>query len=140
MSRYSPLRTPRPRQLLSESGQGLVEFAIVLPLLCVLILAIVQFGVLWNNYITLTDATRAGARVAAVSRTAGDPIGATKAAVCNSAYNMDCTTLNPQVSPGTPWSSGSQVTVTATYPYSIDLLGITVRSGTLTSTTKERIE
>jgi len=141
-TRSSLTKARRLRRLLSrDAGQGLVEFAIVLPLLCTLILALIQFGILWNNYITLTDATRAGARVAAVSRTAGDPVGATKTAVCNSAYNMTCATLNPQVTPGTPWTTGGQVSVTATYPYSINLPIIgTIFSGTLTSTTKERIE
>jgi hypothetical protein len=32
------------------------------------------------------------------------------------------------------------VTVTATYPYSISLLGVVVASGNLRSTTQERVE
>ena len=35
---------------------------------------------------------------------------------------------------------GGDVTVKATYPYSIDLLGIVVKSGRLTSETTERVE
>ena len=35
---------------------------------------------------------------------------------------------------------GSDVVVTATYPYSINILGWTVKAGNLTSTTKERLE
>ena len=34
----------------------MVEFAIVAPILLMLILGIIQLGVLFNNYITLTDA------------------------------------------------------------------------------------
>ena len=37
-----------------------------------LLLAIAQFGIVCNNYLTLTDATRAGARKAAVARFTGD--------------------------------------------------------------------
>jgi len=123
-----------------ESGQGLVEFVLVLPLLALIILAIVQFGILYNNYETLTAATRDGARKAAVSRQAGDPVGAATQAVKDSAYGLDQTKLSVSVSPGTPWTVGSQVTVTATYPYSISLMGLVVKSGSLTSSTKERVE
>ena len=44
----------------------MTEFALVLPILLFLLLAIVQFGVVFNNYVTLTDAVRAGARKGAV--------------------------------------------------------------------------
>src|SRR6266516_952313 len=55
----------------SEKGQTMVEFAMVLPILCVLLFGVIQFGILFNNYITLTDAVRAGARKAIVSRALG---------------------------------------------------------------------
>ncbi len=45
-----------------ETGQTMTEFAIVLPLLVVLLFGIIQFGILFNNYVTLTDAVRSGAR------------------------------------------------------------------------------
>ena len=38
------------------------------------------------------------------------------------------------------WVHGGDVTVQATYPYSISLLGVVVASGDLTSTTTERVE
>ncbi len=37
-------------------------------------------------------------------------------------------------------TAGNQVTVTASYPYSINILGWTIKAGNLTSTTKERLE
>ena len=41
----------------------------------------------------------------------------------------------------TNWNvPGSDVNVTVTYPYSINILGWTVKAGDLTSTTKERLE
>jgi hypothetical protein len=36
--------------------------------------------------------------------------------------------------------AGNQVTVTASYPYSINILGWTIKAGNLTSTTRERLE
>jgi hypothetical protein len=42
--------------------------------------------------------------------------------------------------PSSTWDSGADVTVTASYPYSISLLGIVVKSGQLSSKTTERVE
>ena len=52
-----------------RKGQALVEFALVLPLLLLLILGIVEFGRAWNAKQILTDAAREGARLSVV----GDP-------------------------------------------------------------------
>ena len=53
----------------------MVEFALVIPILCVVLFGIIQFGILYKDYVTLTDATRVGARKAAVSRHEADPVG-----------------------------------------------------------------
>jgi Flp pilus assembly protein TadG len=124
----------------SDSGQAIVEFALILPVLLLIVLGIIQFGRLYSNDETITNATRAGARVAAVSRTASDPVGATIQAVKNAAPNLDPSQVTVTVTPAPPWQPGSSVTVTATYPYSIDLLGMVVKSGTLSSSTTERVE
>lgn len=50
----------------SQKGQGLVEFALVFPLLMLLILGMIEFGWILNGKITLTNAAREGARVAAI--------------------------------------------------------------------------
>ncbi|HVM57590.1 MAG TPA: TadE/TadG family type IV pilus assembly protein [Gaiellaceae bacterium] len=121
-----------------ETGQAMVEFTMILPILLVVVLGIIQFGILFNNYVTLTDAVRAGARMASVSRDDADPVGAATAAVRNSATDLDQSNLNITVTSG--WTAGGDVTVTATYPYSISLLGVVVSSGTLTSKTTERVE
>lgn len=126
--------------LRADKGQAAVEFALVLPVLMAIVLGIVQFGILFNNYITLTDAVRAGARKAAVSRPLNDSGASAKTAVQNAATNLDLSKLTVTVT-STNWTvAGSNVTVTATYPYSIDILGWTVKSGNLTSTTQERLE
>jgi len=121
-----------------ESGQTMTEFAIVLPVLVVFLFGIIQFGILFNSYLTLTDAVRAGARTAAVSRNDADPAGATTASVRSSAADLDQTNL--AVTVNSPWQAGTDVTVTAKYPWSISLLGWVVTSGTLVSKTTERVE
>jgi Flp pilus assembly protein TadG len=115
--------------------------ALVLPVLAALLLGIAQFGIVFNNYITLTDATRAGARKAAVSRFVGDGGKSAKATVYSSASNLDSNALEVTVDASPNWTApGGDVTVTATYPYSIDILGWTVAGGKLTSKTTERLE
>jgi len=121
-----------------ERGQSMTEFAVILPILVVLLFGIVQFGILFNNYVTLTDAVRAGARAAAVSRQASDPVGNATSAVRSSAGDLNQSNLGVNVS--SDWSPGSPVTVTATYPYSISLLGWVVTSGNLTTKTTEAVE
>lgn len=126
--------------LRDERGQAAAELALVLPILCALLLGIAQFGIVWNNYLTITDAARAGARKAAVSRFVGDQGASAITEARNSASNLDQSKLGVTVT-ATSWTvPGSDVTVKTTYPYSIDILGWTVQSGTLTSTTTERLE
>ena len=129
-------------RLRREDGQAAVEMAFILPILAALMLAIAQFGIVFNNYVTLTDATRQGARKAAIARFTGDQGAAAMALVKSSATSLDWTQPGASVTvTSTDWTTpGSDVTVTATYPYSIDILGLTVSAGTLTSTTQERLE
>jgi len=119
-----------------ERGQALTEMALVLPVLVILVLAIAQLGMTLNRYLTLTDAVRAGMRQATVSRTADDPVGATAHAVRAAASDLD----GVEVQVSSTWQAGAPVTVTARYPYSLDILGLVVRSGKLTSSTTGRIE
>lgn len=123
----------------NERGQTMVEFALVLPILLVVVFSIVQFGVLYNDYITLTDATRVGARKGAVSRTATNPIAITVAATRAAAPGLKPADLGVTAT-ATAWAPGADLTVEATYPYDIDVLGIVVASGTLRSKTVERVE
>jgi Flp pilus assembly protein TadG len=67
-------RAPRPfrriarfRRAVTESrGQSVVEFALVLTPLMILMLAIVQLGLIFNGYVTLSNAVREGARTASI--------------------------------------------------------------------------
>ena len=122
----------------------MVEFALVIPILCVVLFGVIQFGILYKNYVTLTDAARTGARKAAVSRHSPTPEADAEAAVRNAASGIDepcnsgtglCVTVT-----ATAWEHGEDVTVTATYPYNVSLLGKVVAAGNLESKTTERVE
>jgi Flp pilus assembly protein TadG len=127
-------------KLKNERGQTMTELALVLPILVVLVLAIAQFGVAFNNYVTLTDAARAAARKGAVSRNSSSPASDCQQAGYAAGGNLKNPGSDFVVSCSSSWSPGSDVTVTASYPYSISLLGFVVASGNLNSTMKERVE
>ena len=128
----------RKIELRSQHGQALTEFALALPILALLLFAVIQFGIAFNHYVTLTDATRAGARKAAVARQLANPVNACQSAIRTSASDLDQANLS--ASCASTWQMGADVTVNATYPYSISLLGLVVKSGRLSSTTTERVE
>jgi Flp pilus assembly protein TadG len=133
-------KTPHTSIARDERGQALTEFAFVLPLLVLLLFGVIQFGVLYNHYVTLTDAVRAGARKAVVSRYLG---GSAATQACKDAVKASASSLNltdAQISCTSSWKPGEDVVVQATYPYEINLLGISFVSGDLSSTTTERVE
>ena len=117
----------------------MVEFALIMPVLCLVIFGIIQFGILYNDYISLTDATRIGARKAAVSRQTADPVGLAKTAVRNAAQDLNAADLVIDVRAAV-WAPGADVTVETSYPYELDIMGVVVASGLLRSSTTERIE
>jgi Flp pilus assembly protein TadG len=51
----------------TRRGQALVEFALVLPVILLLVVGMLEFARAWNLHQALTDATREGARRAAVA-------------------------------------------------------------------------
>lgn len=57
-------RARMSRRLSSESGAELIEFAITFPLLLLIGLGIVDFGLLFQRFLVVTNAAREGARVA----------------------------------------------------------------------------
>jgi Flp pilus assembly protein TadG len=96
----------------SESGAAAVEFAILLPLLLMLVLGTIEFGRAYNAQITLTNAARDGVRVMAV---ANDPDGAQTAAR-NAAASVSTSIPNSDVTLSTTTcSTGNQVTLTIKY-------------------------
>ena len=99
----------------SIKGQALVEMAIILPVLISLIFGMTDFARVLNAYLATTEASREGARVAALS---GND-AAVVLAVNNAAPNLDPKKLKVKTDPETR-TLGDSVTVKVTY--SIDII------------------
>ncbi|GAH83835.1 unnamed protein product [marine sediment metagenome] len=100
----------------SEKGASAVEFAIILPILIILVFGIVQFGIAFNNYITITHAAREGARIAAVDLNNPD----LKNIIIERAYPVPITPDDITITPeGT--NIGDPVEVEITYNISITI-------------------
>ena len=56
----------RRRRQNGEKGQALAEFALLVPIFLILLFAIVDFGMGFYSWITVTNSAREGARLAAV--------------------------------------------------------------------------
>lgn len=51
-----------------QHGQSLVEFALVMPILILILFGILEFGRIFFSYIVITNAAREGARAGAVGK------------------------------------------------------------------------
>ncbi|MFW3172716.1 TadE/TadG family type IV pilus assembly protein [Geodermatophilus sp. CPCC 206100] len=112
-----------------ERGATAVEFAMVVPLLLVLLLGIAEFGHAFQVQGTLSAAAREGARVMALQN---DPAAA-RTAVRNAAPTLDPAISNAQiaVTPArcpTTGAGSTNVRVTIDYPmpFLTDFFGATV--------------
>ncbi len=111
-------RGTRPlSQWRSRSGQALVEFALVVPLLLILILGIVEFGRAWNVYQVITDAAREAARSAVVD----NPVMTEDSVFAVVRFRLAQAGLDPDdaVTDVVGWraGTGSPATVSISYPY-----------------------
>jgi Flp pilus assembly protein TadG len=59
-------RPNTPDRARAQRGQSLVEFALVMMPLFIILLGIIQFGFIFNSYVTITNASREGARLGTV--------------------------------------------------------------------------
>ena len=96
-------------------GAVAVEFAILAPVLVMLLLGIMEFGRAYNAQASLSAGAREGVRVMAVSK---DPTAArTAAKIAAVSLKPALTDANVSFSP-TTCTSGAQVTITITYSLS----------------------
>jgi Flp pilus assembly protein TadG len=84
--------TGDPGRGIAERGAVAIEFAFLLPVLLLLLLGAIQFGLLLKNYVMLTNAVSVGAMQFAISRSNTTPASGTWSAITNAAPNLTPTT------------------------------------------------
>lgn len=101
-----------------DRGAAAVEFALVLPILLLLVIGILEFGRAYHVQTTLSNAARDGVRVMALQ----DSASAARATVADSAPSLTLTDAMIEVTPSSCSSSTTapgQVSVTISYPFEL---------------------
>jgi Flp pilus assembly protein TadG len=113
---------PELHELREQRGATAVEFALIVPLLIVLVLGIAEFGRAFQVQGTLSAAAREGVRVMALQN---DSVAA-KAAVRNAATSLDPTITDAEISifplTGCPAVNPGSATVRLTISYPMPYL------------------
>ena len=116
MVRESP--SGEVRRLKRESGQALVEFALLLPLFMMIVVGIIQFGVGLNYWLDMQRIANQGARWAVVNKFPG----------CSSAPDTQCSTPTLQgYLASEPVSGGLKPCVTIAFPVTTKNVGDPVK-------------
>ncbi len=134
----------RPR---GEEGSSLFEFALVMPLLSMLLVGITLGGITFYDYVTLSEAVAVGARSLATNSGIAGPCTTATTALTNAATSLKTSAITVSISfPSTNTHSDScttlygadSVMVNATYPcnMTVPFTGINLCPVTGPSSTK----
>jgi Flp pilus assembly protein TadG len=129
-----------PACLRDDAGQALTEFVLALPILAVLLFGMVQFGSVLNEWVEVSNAARVGARTASVSRKSGDADTKAAEAARASVSKLEEEDIDVDVTPSGSWSKGTPVTVRVSHPFEINILGVSVKSGTMSFEATARMQ
>lgn len=110
------MRRGLARRAPTDRGAAAVEFALLLPLLLLLVFGIIDFGRALNTQITLTQAAREGARLESLGQSAPNVIGRTQTA----ATGLSPVTVT--ISSACPQGAGpdANAVVQASYKFTFD--------------------
>ncbi|MGB6131220.1 MAG: TadE/TadG family type IV pilus assembly protein [Acidobacteriaceae bacterium] len=148
-----------------SEGQALVEFALLSPLVLVLVLGMCVFGLMLNQYLILSNAVTIGAQQLATSRNGSsstDACAIVYNAVTNAAPSLTAANLSFTIAVnGSNFVSGASgssnvtcgsdastynadqndpVSLTVTYPFTASFIGFTRKSYTMSATVEEVLE
>jgi hypothetical protein len=110
----------------AEDGAALIEFAIVLPLMLLVLLGTLDFGMLFQRYQVVTNAAREGARIAVLPGYSDADVEARvtqflTAGGLNEAPTVPAPLRTPTALPG--GKCINVVSVTVEYPYAYSAIG-----------------
>ena len=72
MLAHRPVKKSQAAIRSRRRGSTLIEFALIVPILTVMLLGIIEFGWLVKNHLTVANVTREGARAASLGKTVGE--------------------------------------------------------------------
>jgi Flp pilus assembly protein TadG len=128
-----------------EDGQALVELSLTVGFLCLMLLAVWQVGMIFSNYVDMSEAARSGARAAALSGAPPSSNDAPSLATAQAQGQYAATNsasvpgMAVTIAPVGTWTAGGKVRATVTAPYALSLFGVAVTSGTMTVTDEMRV-
>lgn len=128
------MRATRAPRVDRDRGAVLVEMALVLPILLMLLIGVIEFGLAYNTQVRIQGAAREGARAAALGDDAGSAVG--KSLGGDHAFSYSVSTSGcPANAPSTSTAFAS-VTVTTDFTFSIPFVDLGTK--TLTATAQMR--
>ena len=108
----------------TEQGQALVEFALILPVILLLVVGVLEFARAWNLHQVMTDAAREGARRAVLADPGMDR-DSVKAAMWRhlAAFGYDPGYSTMTISPDANFKErGENITIELSLPYRFAIL------------------
>jgi len=125
--RATRTRLPAPEPRRAQRGQGLVEFALILPLVVLMFFGIIQFGFTLGGHIALVNAVREATRYASASPVNSNPTSQITSAVARAvpgytgtatvAYSY-CYYLDPLINP-LKQTYSTRIHIQATYGHQL---------------------
>ena len=117
------MRRPVASALRSGHGQSLAEFALILPVLMIIVLGTVDLGRVFFAYISVTNAARNGAQYAASdSENVADVTGIRDAALADTGQLLNTSAANPDVAIATGDDSQGHLYAEVTVSYDFSTL------------------
>lgn len=104
----------RIRVLKRKNGQSLVETALIMPLIILILMGIIDFGMIFNSYLVVSNASREGARNAAVGKSDNNIVSIVNMASSTLDAAKITTTIYPQQAYR---KTGDEVKITVEYQY-----------------------
>lgn len=109
------LRSKSKQKLANDQGAAAVEFALLLPVLTLIIIGMMVFGLILNNYLEITHAAREAVRWAALREPLSEVENKAEAAAPGIDWSKATITRTGVVDPVDDSDQGNPVTVTITY-------------------------
>ena len=123
-------------RLHAEDGAAALEFALVLPLLVLLLMGIIEFSRAYSAKETMQFAAREGARTLSIKQDAAQAVAVTQDRL--SPLPGAATVTTPETCPATVTSPTQKATVQVTYPLAYNIPLFSSGTWTLTATASMR--